>query len=88
MEANRNDRAAYGRVLQSIAQGIDDILNGELKGGDRRNGFVLLTFPFGDEQGDNQRADYISNGDRATMICALKEVTARLEGQPQIVDHA
>ena len=42
-------------------------------------GFVLLQFPFGGP--DKARVNYISNANREDMLAALKEITARFEGQ-------
>ena len=65
-------------VLQGLAEGIDILLNGD----ERRNGFVLLVFPFGGPEG--QRTNYVSNANREDIIVALKEVTARFEGQAEV----
>jgi hypothetical protein len=48
--------------LNSIAYALDEILNGKgvvQNKSMRKNGFVLLTFPYGDDSG---RCNYISNG--------------------------
>lgn len=65
-------------MMQAIAQGLDDTLNGaELP---KKNGFVVLLFPF--DQVEGARTNYVSNCDRKDIIAALKEVVARFEGQP------
>ena len=66
-------------VEQDIACGIDKILNGDARGKDRANGFVLLMFPFDGPEG--QRVNYVSNAERADIVAALKEIVARFEGQ-------
>ena len=70
-------------LMQALARGIDEALNGTVL--PRRNGFALLTFPL-NREGD--RVNYISNGDRADMIAALKEIVARFEGQPRQAGRA
>ena len=65
--------------MQEIARGLDKILNGEAKGEDRTNGFVLLAFPFDGPEG--QRVNYVSNAERDDIVAALKEIVARFEGQ-------
>lgn len=48
--------------LNSIAYALDEILNGKgvvQNKSMRKNGFVLLTFPYNDDSG---RCNYISNG--------------------------
>jgi len=64
-------------LLQTIARHIDNAINGS--GEPKRNGFVLLTFPFTGEPGP--RVNYVSNTDRTDIIAALREISARLEGQ-------
>lgn len=72
---------AKNESLKALASGIDRILNGEARGPDRANGFVLLAFPFGSQ--DGRRVNYISNAERADMLAALKEIVARFEGRVQ-----
>ena len=69
--------------MRALAGGIDDCLNDE---GEKRNGFVLLIFPFGAEVG--RRTNYVSNANRRDVIIAMKEIVARLEGQPYINGNA
>lgn len=76
----------YVEQMNVLARAIDELFNGELKGKDRTTGFVLLVFPFGEEEG--QRTNYISNGNRRDILIALKEVVARFEGQPEMKGHA
>ena len=71
-------------VMQGLASGIDGILNGDqedpLNTG-RKYGFVLLVAEFGDVA--EGRVNYVSNGDKVTMVAMLKEDLARLEGRYQ-----
>ena len=72
--------------MREIAAGLDKILNGEAKGSDKANGFVLLTFPFDGPEG--ARVNYISNAERADMLVALKEIVSRFEGQAFVTGEA
>jgi hypothetical protein len=66
-------------LMNDLAAGIDKILNGEAKGDQKRVGFCLLTFNFGQISGG--RVNYISNAERADMIAAAREWLARAEGR-------
>jgi len=66
-------------LMQSMASALDEVLNE--KGKPKKNGFVLLVFPF--EGPEGQRTNYVSNGQRKDIIVALKEIVSRFEGQPQ-----
>lgn len=68
----------YKEVMNGLANGIDDILNGGKKGHDRTVCFVLLLSEFGDIKGG--RVNYISNGERDDCISMMKEILARFEG--------
>lgn len=72
----------YRAEMRALAQNLDEIFNGDAKGHDRTNGFVLLVFPFGGPEG--ARTNYISNADRKDMLVALKEIVARFEGQADV----
>ena len=68
-------------VMQGLASGVDSILNGDMMdplNTGRKYGFVLLVAEFGDIA--EGRVNYVSNGDKATMVAMLKEYLARLEG--------
>jgi hypothetical protein len=71
-------------LMQALAGGIDEILNGNVL--PKKNGFVVLVFPF--DQVDGARTNYVSNCDRKDIIAALKEVTARFEGSPHQTGRA
>ena len=67
--------------MVATAQALDEYFNGSAKGPKRKVGFVLLVFPFGEDEG---RCNYISNGaDRKDIVTMLKEQIKRFEGQPE-----
>lgn len=73
--------AAYHDKMVAVTQAIDEFFNGETRGGDRKVGFVLMVFPYGDTTG---RCNYMSNGaDRKVVVTLMKEMIARFEGQPE-----
>jgi hypothetical protein len=64
--------------MRGAAAMLDDFFNPGLRGEDRKIGFVLLAFPFGDtERGVN----YIGNGKREEVLAALKELVTLFEQQ-------
>lgn len=72
--------------MNFMARILEAHLNGENTGKDRKNGFVLMVFPFGPNDG---RCNFISNGaKREDVVVLMKEMIARFEGQPEIVGHA
>jgi len=76
----------YRQQMVALAQGINEILNGKLKGDARHTGFVLLVFPF---EGHEGRCNYISNGaNREDIVTLMKEQIKRFEGQPEMEGHA
>jgi hypothetical protein len=76
----------YREVMNRLAGALDQMFNGEAKGDQRRVGFVLLVFPFGEKEG---RCNYISNGaDRRDIVTLFKEQIRRFEGQPDMTGHA
>jgi len=78
---------SFRAQMRAVAQGLDDVFNGSAKGQSRKVGFVLLVFPFGDE--DGRRCNYISNGaDRREIVTMFKEQIARFEGQPEMKGRA
>lgn len=75
----------HRETMIALATGLDEVLNGDAKGKDRKVGFVLLVFPFGHDG----RANYISNGaNRKDIIALMKHQIARFEGQPDITGNA
>jgi hypothetical protein len=76
----------YRDQMNRLAAALDEILNAGARGADRKVGFVLLVFEFGEKQG---RCNYISNGaDRDDIVTLFKEQIKRFEGQPDVVGHA
>ena len=77
----------YREAMQRLARELDRYFNPDYftEGKDkepRSIGFVLLVFPFGDKE--DGRCNYISNGaDRKEIVCLMKEMIARFEGQPE-----
>lgn len=65
-------------VMQALAKGIDEILNGTER--PKLNGFCLMVFPF---DGFDGRCNYISNARRADIVTLLKEQLSRFEGMPE-----
>jgi hypothetical protein len=77
---------ALREKMNELAYLLDGYFNDGAKGQDRKTGFVLLVFPFGDHEG---RANYISNGaDRRDIVTLMKEQIARFEGQPETEGRA
>ena len=73
----------YREQMQAVAQGLDEVFNGDARGHDREIGFVLLVFPFGDV--DGARCNFISNGaNRRDVVTLMREMIARFEGQPEM----
>lgn len=71
-------------AMQIIAGVLDGVLNKDISNG--KYGFVLLVFEREGETGS--RTNYVSNCQRQDVIAALKEVTARFEGQPKVEGRA
>jgi hypothetical protein len=75
----------YREKMNAVAQLLDRWFNGDVKGSDRKIGFVLLVFPFGSGDG---RCNYISNGaGRRDIVTMMKEQIKRFEGQPDVTGH-
>jgi hypothetical protein len=75
----------YIEKMNALAHALDDLFNGDLKGHDRKVGFCVMVFNFGDGPG---RANYISNANRQDVVTLLKEQIKRFEGQPDMTGHA
>lgn len=83
----------HREMMNKIARTLDEVFNGEAAqprarghGLERKVGFVLLVFPFGEKEG---RCNYISNGaDRKDIVTLFKEQIKRFEGQPEISGRA
>lgn len=85
----------YKRQMLAVAQTLDAFFNGDTAApratnkprDDRKVGFVLLVFEFGDDPAS--RCNFISNGaDRRDIVSLFKEMIARFEGQPEMKGHA
>lgn len=82
MTSDNEIEAKYEETMNQLARAIDVMFNGGAKGDERQTGFVLLTFPFGSNDG---RCNYISNGAaREDIVVLFKEMIARFEGQPEM----
>ena len=69
----------YVRQMNDIAHALDMAFNGAtaVVNNDRRTGFVLLVFPYG----ETGRCNYISNGaDRGDVVKLFREQIKRFEG--------
>ena len=71
--------------MNALAHALDNFFNGDLKGHDRKVGFCVMVYNFGDGPG---RANYISNANRDDVVTLLKEQIKRFEGQPDITGRA
>lgn len=75
----------FEKLLNALARGIDEAINGDLEKPDRHNGFVLMVFPL---EGHEGRCNYISNGKREDIVTLFKAQIKRFEGQPDVSGHA
>lgn len=66
-------------LMNTLAHTLDEVFNGKVKPANRKVGFVLLAFNFGDTS--DGRVNYISNAKRDEMLTAMKEFIARAEGR-------
>lgn len=67
----------YKKAMVAVVQMLDEVFNGNKKGGDRDTGFILLVFPFGDKGG---RTNYMSNGaNRADVVRMMEEQIRRFK---------
>jgi len=72
--------AKFREQMNQLARFLDFNFNGDAKkGDDRKIGFVLMLFEFGDAGHTN----YISNAKREDIVAMLKHQIARLEQQPE-----
>lgn len=79
MEKEQPVEPEFRQKMRDVGDAIDLVFNGGLKGHDRKVGFALFIFKFG--QGDDHRSNYISNANREDMLATLKEFIARAEGR-------
>ncbi len=73
----------YDKTMRALAQGVDRILNGDEV--PKKNGFILMVFPFADHEG---RCNYMSNVQRDDVVILLKEQLARFQGMPDAKGRA
>ncbi len=74
------------QLYAELAKILDAVLNAKARGPERKTGFVLMIFPFGDHSG---RCNYVSNGaNRRDVVTLMKEMIARFEGQPEVQGSA
>jgi hypothetical protein len=67
----------YRDKMNRVAQVLDNTFNGAAGGTDRKVGYVLLLFEFGEKEG---RCNVISNGaDRKEIVTLFREMIARFE---------
>jgi hypothetical protein len=72
--------------MNAVAEALDRTFNENARGNDRKVGFVLLVFEYGEKEG---RCNYISNGaNRRDIVTLFKEQIKRFEGQPETEGHA
>jgi hypothetical protein len=72
---------------RGIAHALEQIFNGDKRGDERKTGFVLLVFPFG--EADKGRCDFVSNcADRRDLVALFKGIIGRFEGEPEIKGSA
>jgi hypothetical protein len=74
---NDGPAEAQRKLMQALERVLDMTLNGDERPGP--NGFVLLTFRFGETSGG--RVNYVSNGNREDVLTALREFLGRMEGR-------
>ena len=74
----------YVEQMNAIARVLDQGFNGDLKGEDRKTGFVLMVFEFSDKG----RCNYISNANRDDVVTMMKQQIKRFEGQPDVKGRA
>lgn len=71
MSAPDKASIAISQSLQPMADAIESVLD---RAAGEHVGFALLVFKMGDPAVHGQRAQYVSNVDRPTMIKALEEL--------------
>jgi hypothetical protein len=73
----------YHAMMTGIMKAVDETFNGQVR--PRKTGIVMLVFPYGDVEG---RCNFMSNGaNRRDIVCLMKEMIARFEGQPEMSGH-
>jgi hypothetical protein len=79
-------QSEYVEQMTALSRAIDDLFNGPPSPNrEKKNGFILMVFPFNDHGG---RCNYMSNADRRDVIVLLKEQIKRFEGQAEVRGNA
>lgn len=72
----------HRELMNMLAETLDEVFNGKPEPGRAKTvAFALLVYPNGERIEGTGRVNYISNGERADMLVALKELIARWEGR-------
>ena len=66
-------------LLNGLALGIDEALNGKAKSRNPKTGFCLLVFPFVGNPG--RRSNYISTANRADAAAFLREQADKMSAE-------
>jgi len=66
-------------VMNAVAKVLDEQFNGDLR--PKKVGLALLVYNFGEDIAGTGRVNYIGNGERDSVLVALKELIARWEGR-------
>ena len=69
----------YLEQMNDLAKFLDKVFNGDRK--PKRVGFALLVYNLGEDIKGTGKINYIGNGERASVLTALKELVARWEGR-------
>lgn len=72
----------YLEKMRALAGGIDQLFNGKAKGDEKKTGFILMVFPFG-EHTDGHRCNYMSNAQREQVVTLLEEQLAHFRAEAQ-----
>lgn len=73
------------RAMSALARLLDDVMNGGKEPGEDRHVFALIVFTPGVIGGSH--ANWVSNGQRADMLAAMKEMVARFEAQDALAER-
>ena len=69
----------YAQQMEATVRALDEVFNGDAKHPNKKVGFILLTFEYGEAGG---RCNYASNGaSREDVVTMMKEQIKRFEGQ-------
>lgn len=71
--------------MARVADALDELFNGDRAGEERTTGFLLMVWPFGEEPADCQ---FVTNCERQSVVVLMKEMAARLSGQPEVEGNA